>query len=372
MSKTNIPLHSPPLSLPEIAKAIAKSGGSSALEKCEAYLTKYFGAPVLLTTTCTHAMEIVAEILELKSNDEIIVPSFTYASSVQPFLRQGAKIVFADIDPSTANIDIDDVLKKITKNTRAIVVVHYGGFSSDMEKISQICRRKNIELIEDCAQSMGGSWNHKLLGTYGSMSVTSFDKTKNITCDKGGALVINQKKYLKKAEIIRANGSNVVDYKAGKVSEYEWVGLGSQYSMGELAAKVLFPQLSMITKIVGVRKKIDVRYRDELKLPSGVYFLKIPPQAQSNYHIFALVFDTKTTRTNFIKFLKTKAIETAFHYQPLHGSPIGKQQIAWKEALIHTDKVAAGLVRLPVHTNLTEKQISKIISSVNEFFAKNS
>lgn len=369
MTKSDILLHSQPLSGDEITQAITKPYlKSSAVARCEEALGKYFGSPVLLTTSCTHAMEIVAQLLELKSTDEIIVPSFTYASSVQPFLRSGAKIVFADIDRDSANIDPDDVLKKITKSTRALVVVHYGGVSTDMEKISQICSRNNIELIEDCAQSIGSSWKQKKLGNFGSLAVVSFDKTKNITCDKGGALIINQTKYLSQAQIIRANGSNVSDFKAGRVSEYEWVGLGSQYAMSELAAKVLLPQLAMISKVNKYRKKIADRYRAELKLTSKAYALQIPADAESNYHIFAIVLSSKDLRSKFIEYMKTKGIETAFHYQPLHSSPVGKKVIAWKEKLTNTDQVSAGLVRLPIHTNLAEVQVTRVISVVNGFF----
>lgn len=324
---------------------------------------------MLLTSACTHSLEIIARLLELKEGDEVIVPSFTYVSSVQPFFLLGATIIFADVDPHTAQISFEDVRQKITDKTKSVVAVHYGGSSGDVARLAELCEQEKILLIEDAAQSFGARWNGKLLGTFGSAASVSFDRTKNVSSDKGGALIINEPKWLQRAKSIRANGSNRESLAAGTVNEYVWLDFGSQHAMSEMTAQELWPQLSHISRYIEKRKQVVELYHKKLQLPDSVYSLSIPTESESNYHIFALVFPNLATRNDFIEFMKSKNIQVAFHYRPLHLSPMAQKHIAWKGELPGTQKLSDGLVRLPLHTHLTQKEIQRIIDAVNEFFS---
>ena len=342
--------------------------------RCNNFFSEKYGINnSLLTTSCTSALEMAAILLNIKPGDEIIMPSYTYVSTANAFALRGAKIVFADSGSDNPNIDVARIEQLITKKTKAIVPVHYAGIACDMNEILLIAKQNSLFVIEDAAHAIHGYYNKKPLGTFGQVSTFSFHETKNITCGEGGMLVINDKQFSERAEVVIEKGTNRKNFSQGKTKKYEWVDLGSSYRLSELSAGFLFAQLEAINIIQNKRKKNwNMYYNGLIKLENeGIIQLpKIPDYAEHNASIFYLVCKNSKQRNNLIAKLSTRGIMSAFHYQPLHLSPYytSINKVACK--LKNAEKYGECLIRLPLHPNLSEKQISYIISETIKILMK--
>ena len=321
----------------------------------------------MLTTSCTHALELASLLLDLKEEDEIIVPSFTFSSTVNSFMLRGAKPVFVDIRIDTKNIDENKIEEKITKKTKAIFPVHYAGVSCDMDKIMDIAKRYNLPVVEDAAQGVKSKYKDKYLGTIGTFGCYSFHETKNYICGEGGALVINDKEFIERAEIIREKGTDRSKFFRGQVDKYTWVDIGSSYLPSEVLAALLFAQLEDMDKIKRIRQNIYEKYLrafmnlEEYKL---VNLPVIPIECSTNYHMFHLLLKNETERGDLIKHLADKNINSVFHYIPLHSSPMGLK-LGYKEGDFPiTEDVSRRLVRLPFYNSMTEEEQDYVIGEV--------
>jgi len=342
------------------------AGNGQYCKWCEGLLQKIYKRPVLLTSSCTHALEMTAILANIKSGDEVIVPSYTFVSTVLPFESRNAKIKFVDVDPLTGNLDLNHLKKIISKKTKVVITVHYAGNSTDMDQLVKICKKNNSILIEDAAQALGAKYKGKLLGTFGDLATISFHETKNITSGEGGALIVNNKKFLERAKIIREKGTNRAQFMEGLVDKYSWVDIGSSYILSDLNAAYLYPQLKIFKKINKKRISIVKTYKENIKLRKPTYFLKSPRYNTSNGHLCAIVCSDNKQRQKFIKYMKDNNIITPFHYVALHTSPYMIKKNS--DNLPGTDKLSSCLVRLPLFYKLTKKEINKIIYQVNKFF----
>lgn len=335
---------------------------------CELGLKKIYNTDVLLTTSCTHALEMAAILINTQLGDEIILPSYTFVSTALAFENLGASIKFIDVDDKTGNITLENIKNAITSKTKVIVTVHYAGNSTEMNKLVKLCKDKKIFLIEDAAQALGSKYKGKLLGTFGDLATLSFHETKNITSGEGGALIINNKKFLDRAKIIREKGTNRVQFKEGLVDKYSWVDAGSSYVMSDLNAAYLYPQIKIYKKINKKRLGIIKQYKDKIKLKNPTYFVQTPSFNKSNGHICAIVCQDNRQRQAFISFMKDNDVITPFHYVALHSSPYVIKKYHIKKDLQNTNKLSDCLVRLPLYYSLKQKQVNKVISLVNQFF----
>lgn len=342
------------------------AGDGQYCKLCEGLLNKIYKSSVLLTSSCTHALEMVAILCKIKPGDEIIVPSFTFVSTVLPFESRGAEIKFVDVDPLTGNLDLNHLKKIIKKKTKIVITVHYAGNSTDMDELVKICKKNNSILIEDAAQALGAKYKGQLLGTFGDLATISFHETKNITSGEGGALIVNNKKFLDRAKIIREKGTNRAQFLEGLVDKYSWVDTGSSYILSDLNAAYLYPQLKIFKKIN--KKRIDIvkTYKENIKLRKPAYFLKTPRYNTFNGHLCAIICSDNDQRQKFIKHMKSNGIMTPFHYISLHTSPYMIKKNFDK--LPGTDKLSGCLVRLPLYYKLSKIEINKIINQVNKFF----
>ncbi|MBI2606677.1 MAG: dTDP-4-amino-4,6-dideoxygalactose transaminase [Deltaproteobacteria bacterium] len=348
------------------------AGGGLFNKTCERILGERLGSPALLTTSGTHALELAAMLLDLKDGDEIIAPSFTFVSSVNAFLLRGARPRFVDND-RFGNIDLDQVEAAITPKTRAVAVVHYAGNSCDMERLAKICRARGVALVEDAAQSLGARYSGKPLGTFGAFGCVSFHDTKNLTCGEGGALIVNDRDKLARAEILREKGTNRSQFLQGLVDKYTWIDVGSSYVLSELNAAYLLAQLERIDAITEARGKIWKRYREELAASArglGAELLDTPPGCTPNYHAFGIVFASPGVRAKFIAHMKSRGVTTPFHYVALHTSPYGKKFLMGKESLANCMRLSDGLVRLPIFHGLGDDEQTYIIKEIRNFADK--
>ncbi len=346
------------------------SGGGVYNKKCEKSLSTQLGSPTLLTTSCTHSLELAGLLSQIGPGDEFISPSFTFVSTVNAFLLRGATPVFVDND-QYGNIDLDALEKTITSKTKLIVVVHYAGASCDMNRLVEICKKHKIFLVEDAAQCAGATYDNKPLGTFGQIGCISFHDTKNITSGEGGALIVNDKSLLQRAEILREKGTNRSQFLQGLVDKYTWVDIGSSYVLSELNAAFLFPQIENISEINHRRQVLWARYelafRPNLK-KWNVEMLEIPPNCKSNFHTFGILFKTFEERTKFISHMRSKEISTPFHYVALHTSPFGKKFIRSGQSFNHCMKFSDGLARLPLYYNMTAAEQDYVIEQTRNFF----
>jgi len=347
------------------------SGDGDFTKKTQKLLEDQLSAKkALLTTSCTHALEICAILLDLKEGEEVIVPSYTFTSSALAFVMHGAKITFADIRPDTLNIDENKIENLITEKTRAIVVVHYAGVGCEMDRIMDIANRHNLVVIEDNAHGLFGKYKNKYLGTIGHLATQSFHETKNFTCGEGGALLINDEKYIERAEIIREKGTDRSKFFRGQVDKYTWVDKGSSYVMSDILAAMLLAQLEQAEKIQQRRKTIWYRYYEKLndwanKNEIGLPF--IPDYCEQAYHMFYMLLPSLEKRTRFIKHLKNENIMAVFHYIPLHSSPMGIKCSANKSNCPVTADISERLVRLPFHTGITKDELLLVIEKILAF-----
>jgi dTDP-4-amino-4,6-dideoxygalactose transaminase len=340
------------------------SGDGLYTHKCTELLEQFLGAKkVVLTNSCTAALEMAALLIRVKPGDEIIMPSFTFVSTANAFCLRGGTPVFVDVSTSDLNINLDDVESSITNKTKAIVVVHYGGFSCNMERLSEICDKNGIFLIEDAAQALGSMFNGRMLGTFGALSCFSFHETKNVICGEGGALVINEESYIDRALIIREKGTDRTNFTNGLVDKYTWRDIGSSYLPGELNAAFLYAQLKSVNKISSMRLKLWYTYYEHLSSLKeiGIILRDKPSKNRGNGHLFYLILRSETMRNRFILEMKSKNINCVFHYLPLHLSEYGNK-ISKFNHLPVTEAFSKRLVRLPLW--LDDLPVDRVIDSV--------
>jgi len=335
---------------------------------CNKIIEKELGIKkTLLTTSCTHALEMSAILLDIKSGDEVIVPSFTFVSTINSFVLFGAKPVFIDIRPDTLNIDETKLESLITKKTKAIIPVHYGGVGCEMDTIMEIANRYGIHVIEDNAHGLFGKYKGQYLGTFGTFATQSFHETKNFTCGEGGALLINDKNYIERAEIIREKGTNRSRFFRGEIDKYTWVDKGSSYLPSDILAAFLFAQLKQWKKIQSKRKKIWTYYYTHLldwAEENNVLLPVVPRHCDQAYHMFYMLMPSLKKRTTLINWLKKNRITAVFHYPPLHLSEMG---IKYRQPMSDcpvTEDVSDKLIRLPFYNNLAKKELERIIYTI--------
>ncbi|MDH5681263.1 MAG: dTDP-4-amino-4,6-dideoxygalactose transaminase, partial [Spirochaetota bacterium] len=313
----------------EVLKTNQISGDGLFTKKCHQWFEENVGCKkALLTTSCTHALEMSAILADIQAGDEVILPSFTFTSTANAYVLRGATLVFVDIRPDTMNMDESIVEQAVTEKTKAIIPVHYASVGCEMDRIMDIARDKNITVIEDSAQGMMGSLDGKTLGSIGDMGCYSFHESKNYSCGEGGVLLINNERFIKRAEIIREKGTNRSQFFRGEIDKYSWIDMGSSYLPSELNAAYLFAQLEKAEKVKEDRLRSWQRYYDGLKglADNGLLELPyIPPNCQHNAHMFYVKVKDKAERTRLIQQLKANEISAVFHYIPLHSSVAGQR-----------------------------------------------
>ena len=323
---------------------------------------------VLLTSSCTGALEIISKSINIQKGDEVIIPSYNFVSSVDAFLGSGAKIIFCNIDEKFV-LDLNDLKSKITKKTKAIVLVHYNGNSVDFDKLNKILKnRKKIIIIEDAAAALGSQYKNKFLGTLGDFGCYSFHESKNIHCGSGGALLVNNKKFIKNTKLIWHRGTNREAFDKKLINRYQWVAEGKSSHISELQAAFLLTQLKNFKKNLKKKKNIFYQYFNKLKKYNNHFNLPIfNKKNKSNFHTFFLVLKSPKERQKFIQFMKKNYIQAVIHYEPLHESVIGKK-IYKKKDLFTTYDLSKRIVRLPNYYDINKKQINHIIKNTIEYF----
>jgi len=378
MSTTfQIPFNQPCLTGKElvyIADAIKRqhaSGDGYYSKVVHKFFEQKFQIPkALLTTSCTHALEMTAILCNIQAGDEIIVPSYTFTSTINAFVLRGAKPIFCDINPLTMNIDESQIESLITSKTKAIVPVHYAGVGCEMDTICNIAKKHDLIVIEDNAQGIFGKFRGRYLGTFGDFGTLSFHETKNINCGEGGALFINNPSCIERAEIIREKGSNRSKFFRGEVDKYGWVDLGSSFLPSDMLAAYLWAQLEFWPSIMGRRKKIWDTYFFELSSWAGglnIQMPYVPEHVDQSYHMFYLVFPNLQSRTEFISFLSKKNIKAVFHYQALNASPMGVKLGGRKGQCPVSERMSDCLVRLPFYNDLTDEDQWRVIERIIDF-----
>jgi dTDP-4-amino-4,6-dideoxygalactose transaminase len=344
------------------------SGDGPFTRECRALLEQVVGVPrALLTTSCTHALEMAALLLDLEPGDEVIVPSFTFVSSINAFALRGAQPVFADIRPDTLNIDDEQLPSLVTPRTRAIVVVHYAGVGCDMDRIGALAAERGLAIVEDNAHGLFGSYRGRRLGTFGRFAAQSFHETKNLSCGEGGALLVNDPADVERAEIIREKGTDRSRFLRGQVDKYTWTDLGSSYLPSDILAACLLAQLQARDAIQAARRARWERYDRELAdwaEEHGVRRPAVPPECDQSYHMYYMLMPSLEARTALIRHLRTRGIQAAFHYQPLHLSPMGLRYGGARYHCPVTEHAADHLVRLPLYQTLSEADQALVIDAV--------
>jgi len=356
-----------------IADAIAyghASGDGPFTRKVHHFLETELGVPrVLLTTSCTHALEMAALLLDCGPDDEVIVPSFTFVSTANAFALRGSRLVFADIRPDTLNLDESRLESLITPRTKAIVVVHYAGVPCEMDTILAIAARHGVQVIEDNAHGLFSRYKGVYAGTMGCLSTQSFHETKNFTCGEGGALIINDAALLERAQVIRDKGTNRSRFFRGEVDKYTWVDLGSSYLPSDLLAAFLYAQLEAREMIQEKRRRIWQRYYDSLAdwaEANDVRLPVVPPECEQAYHMFYMLLPSAEHREALIAHLKARSILSVFHYTPLHLSEAGRKFGVRASHCPVTEEISERLLRLPFYTDLTETDLDQVIGGVLE------
>jgi dTDP-4-amino-4,6-dideoxygalactose transaminase len=325
----------------------------------------------LLVTSCTHALEMAAILLDITADDEVIMPSYTFVSTANAFLLRGAQIVFVDVDPLTMNISPEKISEAITEKTKAIVVVHYAGVACDMQAIKEIADSKGIFLVEDAAQGLGAYHMGKHLGSIGHLGCYSFHETKNIHCGEGGALLINDERFIERAQIIREKGTNRTQYLMGQVDKYTWVDKGSSYLLSEINACFLLPQIQNLDWVNGERMKVWNAYKNGLQTIADQGKIElpfIPEYAQHNAHMFYLKTANLEERSRLIAHLKQSGISAVFHYIPLHSSPAGVKYTTFFGEDKYTTRDSMRLLRLPLYVGLQDAEVQLIIDEIIKFY----
>jgi dTDP-4-amino-4,6-dideoxygalactose transaminase len=347
------------------------AGDQSYSRRCQALLEEVLGAPkVLLTTSCTHALEMAALLLDIGPDDEVIVPSFTFVSTANAFVLRGARIRFADIRPDTLNLDEKKIESLISPRTRALVPVHYAGVGCEMETILAIARQYRISIVEDNAHGLFGKYKQRWLGTFGALATQSFHETKNITCGEGGALVLNDPDFVERAEILREKGTNRSRFFRGQVDKYSWVDIGSSYVMSDVLAAFLYGQLEVWRKIQEKRRRIWQRYDAELRawaLARDIGCPIVPEGCEQAYHMYYLILPSWQIRQALIALLKSRGIMAVFHYLPLHLSPMGQRLGGRPGACPVSETMSDRLLRLPFFNSLDPASQGRVIDAIHDF-----
>lgn len=347
------------------------SGDGAFTRRAHALLEQLTGArKAFLTTSCTHALEMCALLLDLNSDHEFIVPSFTFVSTANAFALRGARPVFCDIRPDTLNLDETKLAALITPRTRAIVPVHYAGVGCEMDAILAIARRHNIPVVEDNAHGLFGRYKDRALGTFGALATQSFHETKNIVCGEGGALLINDPAYVERAEIIREKGTNRSRFFRGQIDKYTWVDLGSSYLPSELLAAFLCAQLEQATEIQARRGRIWNHYNTELHDWAAAHDVRlpiVPAHCQQPFHMFYMLLPSLEVRQRLIAHLKEHKILAVFHYLPLHLSDVGRRFGGRAGQCPVTERISDRLLRLPLYNDMTPAEQERVINAVREF-----
>jgi dTDP-4-amino-4,6-dideoxygalactose transaminase len=347
------------------------AGDQTYSKRCHAFLEREMGLPrAMVTTSCTHALEMCALLLDIQPGDEVIIPSFTFVSTANAFALRGAKIVFADIRPDTLNLDERQLEGLITSRTRVIVPVHYAGVGCEMDVIGEIATRNSLSVVEDNAHGLFGKFRGRWLGTFGCLATQSFHETKNITCGEGGALLINDMRLIERAEIIREKGTNRSRFFRGQVDKYSWVEIGSSYVMSDVLAAFLYAQLEVWQTIQTQRQRIWNCYDQHLRgwaQEHGIGCPLVPAHCEQSYHMYYLIMPSLEKRQAFISYLKSHGILSVFHYVPLHLSPMGERMGGCKGDCPIAEDRSDRLVRLPFYNSLNPDDQDKVIRAVHEF-----
>ena len=343
-------------------------------KKCTDWFEERLSSPkVLLTPSCTSALEMAAILIDIQSGDEVIMPSYTFVSTANAFVLRGAKIVFVDVRPDTMNIDESLIEDAITSKTRAIVPVHYAGVACEMDVIMDIAQQHGLYVIEDAAQGMMASYKGKSLGTIGHIGTYSFHATKNYTSGgEGGLLLINDKRFIERAEMIREKGTNRTQFLNGTIDKYTWVDIGGSHLPSELQAAYLFAQLEAAVEVNHTRLELWELYYNQLKSLEYLNFIglpKIPDEVSHNAHIFFVKVKEPSMRDRLIAYLRENLIQATTHYVPLHSSPFGKISSIVHNDCKSTDYESRVIVRLPIYHGLSQEDVLRVCSVLKKFFA---
>lgn len=340
-------------------------------KRCEAMLEEMLGVRrVLLTTSCTHALELAAVLLDLQVGDEVIVPSFTFVSTAGAFALHGARIVFCDVREDTLNLDEALLPSLITERTRAIVPVHYAGIGCNMETIESIAEQRHLQVIEDNAHGIMGCYRGRPLGSFGSLATLSFHETKNVISGEGGALIINDPSYEERALVLREKGTDRNRFLRGEVDKYTWTDTGSSWALSDILAAVLYAQLEHKQRILAERSRTWYRYYDALKdwaSVTGARLPVIPPFCEQSFHMFYLLMPAPEARDALLAHLRRQGIRAVFHYQPLHLSDMGRYFGGAEGMCPVTEGVSRTLLRLPLYTAMPESEQQAVIAGVLSF-----
>ena len=377
MNSFRIPFNKPSLSgneLLHVAESIRAGHISSDgrfTKRCRELLETGLAVPgVLLTTSCTHALEMAALLLDVQPGDEVIVPSFTFVSTVNAFVLRGAVPVFVDVRPDTLNMDESRLQPLITTRTKAIVPVHYAGVGCEMDSIVSLARKHEIAIIEDNAHGAFGRYRSQYLGTFGVLATLSFHETKNLTCGEGGALIVNDKDFLERAEVIRDKGTNRKRFLRGQVDKYTWLDLGSSYGLSDILAAYLCAQLESREEIQRTRQRVWNNYFSSLNgwaATRNVQLPSVPMHCEQAYHMFYMLLPSLEIRQGLIEHLKVRGILSVFHYLPLHLSEMGKRYGGWQGQCPVSEDVSNRLLRLPFYNSLSDGEQMEVVDAIKSF-----
>ena len=341
--------------------------------RCSELIADRFSIPkVLMTSSCTSALEIAAMLCNLKSGDEVIMPSFTFVSTANAVVRCGAKPVFIDIRADTLNLDEELIESGLTAKTKAIFVVHYAGVSCEMDRINQIARKRGLIVVEDAAQGVNATYKGRALGSIGNLGAYSFHDTKNYVSGEGGALCINDTQFVERAEVIRDKGTNRNQFFRGEVDKYTWVDEGSSFVPAEIACAFLLAQLESMDEITARRRAVYQFYLENLSPLAERELLTIPrtpANCETNYHMFHILLNDAKTRDGLMAHLKRDGISAVFHYVPLHSSVMGKKYGGESGNLPVTEELSARLLRLPFYADITKDDQARVVRSISEFLS---
>lgn len=357
----------------EVCHSTTMSGNGEFTKKCHAFFEEKYGfKKCLLCTSGTDALEMCAMLCDLKPGDEVIVPSYTFVSTALAFLREGAKVVFADSMDSNPNLDAEKLESLITPKTRVIAPVHYAGVACDMDAIMVVAEKYNLIVVEDAAQAIDSFYKSRPLGSIGHLGAFSFHETKNISSGEGGMLTVNDERFIRRAEILWEKGTNRAEFYRGMVNKYGWVDMGSSFLPSEFNAAYLWAQLEQLDDIQGKRKHIWHMYYNGLKdnLSDDIKLPYVPEYATNNGHMFYLLCSSLEKRTKFMNYLKDNGVQTTFHYLPLHSSKYYVDKHDGRN-LFNCDIYGDCLVRLPLFYELADEDITKIVTLITEYCIRN-
>lgn len=358
-----------------IADAVSQghlSGDGNYTKLCHRWFEDKLGCrKALLTHSCTGALEMAAILCDIQPGDEVILPSYTFVSTANAFVLRGAVPVFVDIRPDTLNIDENLIEAAITDKTRVIVPVHYAGVPCEIDRIMAIAKQHNLLVVEDAAQALLSTYKGRALGSIGHFGCLSFHETKNIISGEGGALLVNDERFVERAEIIREKGTNRSQFFRGEVDKYTWVDIGSSYLPSELVSAFLYAQLERAGEIIAKRRGICNAYAAQLDGLQQAGHLRLPDfDEDSNGHMYYILLDSLDTRSQLIAFLKAQGILTVFHYVPLHSAPAGRKYGRTGSTMQQTDELSERLVRLPLYYEMNEDDIARVCAAVQDFFSR--